>query len=180
MYGNEEGNYSTTMVKSEFNKIFLIEDSTVYGTEITDGFCDTTRNIPSANLELLNSKYPIFVRNSIANYDTGSCKGSFMKTESDEGECVELDYSNEHSYKRVMYQKEVMDFICDGVPKILKNIDGRKWLIQVMPNPTDTADEVYNNRNISFEWVEIGNLDSEEDMYYLGISDITPEWWNNQ
>ena len=78
LYGLE-GNYNTTQVTSKFNKMFLIEGGTVWGTEITDGFCDTTRNIPSSNVELLHSRYPIFVRNSIINYDTGNCKGSFEK-----------------------------------------------------------------------------------------------------
>lgn len=72
-----------------------------------------------------------------------------------------------------------MDFLCDSVPKILKLPDGRKWLIQVTPNPTDTAEENYNNRYINFTWVEIGDMDSEEDLYYLGLSDVSPEWWNN-
>lgn len=180
MYANEEGNYNTVMVKSEFSKLFLIEHDIVYGTEISDCFINTTRNIPSSNVELLNSRYPIFVRNTIANYDTGDFGGTFMPAEDEDGECIEPDYSSDGDYARTRFQREVMDFICDGVPKILKAIDGRKWLIQVTPNPTDNAEDAYNNRTVNFQWVEIGNLDSEEDMYYLGVSDVPPEWWNNQ
>ena len=66
-----EGTYSITSVTSKFSKMFIIEDEIVWGTEITDGYCDTTRNIPSSNVELLDRKYPIFIRNTIANYDTG-------------------------------------------------------------------------------------------------------------
>ena len=173
-----EGTYTTITVKSEFTDMFLISNDTVYGTPITDGFCDTTRNIPSANVELLNAKYPIFVRNSQANYDTGDCTGSFINITNDDGECSLELLETENDYARTMYQKEVMDFICDGAPKILKLPDGRMWLVQVTPNPTDTADTQYNNRNISFSWVEIGDVNSEEDMYYLGLNDIDPQWWN--
>ena len=175
LYGLE-GNYASTRVNSKFDKMFLIEGNTVWGTEITDGFCDTTRNIPSANIELLNNRYPIFVRNTIANYDTGNCKGSFVPF-TDEESC-ELAYDGDNDYQRIKYQRDFMDFICDSIPKILKLPDGRLWLVQVTPNPTDTANQTYNNREISWSWVEIGNVDSEEDLYYLGFSDIESEWWN--
>ena len=158
--------------------MFLISNEVVFGTAITDGFCDTTRNIPSSNVELLNSKYPLFVRNSIANYDTGECEGMFIKMTDDDGQCSTEMLDTENDYARTMYQKEVMDFICDGTPKILKLPDGRMWIVQVTPNPTDTADTQYNNRNISFSWAEIGDANSEEDMYYLGLTDIGEQWWN--
>ncbi len=47
------------------------------------------------------------------------------------------------------------------------------------PNPTDTANQEYNDREISWSWVEVGDVNSEEDLYYLGFSEITEEWWNN-
>ena len=175
LYGSE-GNYATTKITPKFTKMFLIEDNIVWGTNITDGYCDTTRNIPSSNVELLNRKYPIFVRNTIANYDTGTCKGSFVPLV-DEESC-ELAYDSEYDYQRIKYQREFMDFITDGVPKILKMPDGRLWIIQVTPNPTDTANQHYNNREISWTWVEIGDVNSEEDLYYLGLSYVSQEWWN--
>jgi len=175
LYGSE-GNYATTKITPKFSKMFLIENGTVWGTEITDGYCNTTRNIPSANVELLNNKYPIFVRNTIANYDTGTCAGSFVPPV-DEKAC-ELAYDTKYDYQRIKYQREFMDFICDGIPKILKMPDGRLWIIQVTPNPTDTAKQNYNDREISWSWVEIGDVNSEEDLYYLGLSDVSSEWWS--
>lgn len=174
-YGSE-GNYTTTKATLKINKMFLIEGTTVWGTEITDSYCDTTRNIPSSTVELLNSRYPIFIRNTIANYNTGNCKGSFVPLLDEEG--CELAYDEQHDYQRIKYQREFMDFICDGIPKILKLPDGRLWIIQVTPNPTDTANQAYNDREISWNWVEVGNVNSEEDLYYLGLSEISEEWWN--
>ena len=107
LYG-AEGNYAVSSITPKFSKMFIIEGDIVWGTEITDGFCDTTRNIPSSTVELLNNKYPIFVRNTIANYDTGSCTGSFVPFV-DENTC-ELAYDSEHDYQRIKYQKE---FICN-------------------------------------------------------------------
>ncbi len=171
-----EGTYASTSVTSKFTKMFLIEGDTVWGTDITDGFCDTARNIPSANVELLHRKYPIFVRNTIANYDTGSCKGSFVPF-ADEKNC-ELAYDSSQDYQRIKYQREFMDYICDSIPKILKLPDGRLWLVQVTPSPADTANQAYNNREITWSWVEVGDVSSEEDLYYLGFSNVEPEWWD--
>lgn len=176
VYYGYEGIYSTTSIVSKFDKMFLIEGGTVWGTEITDGFCDTTRNIPSSNVELLHRRYPIFVRNTIANYDTGNCKGKFVPL--DEETC-ELYYDSDHDYERIKYQRAYMDYICDGVPKTLKLPDGRLWLTQTTPNPTDTANQQYNDREITWSWVEVGDVDSEEDLYYLGFINVEPEWWNN-
>lgn len=175
LYGSE-GNYATTKITPKFDKMFLIENDIVWGTDITDGFCDTTRNIPSSTVELLNSKYPILVRNTIANYDTGNCKGAFVPLVNEES--CELAFGEEYDYMRIQYQKGFMDFISDGIPKILKLPDGRMWIIQITPNPSDTANQMYNNREISWSWVEIGDVNSEEDLYYLGLSDVSPEWWN--
>ncbi len=172
-----EGAYATTNTISKFNKMFLIEGNTVWGTEITDEYCDTTRNIPSANVELLYRKYPIFVRNTIANYDTGNCKGAFVPLV-DEAGC-ELAYDTKYDYKRIRYQREFIDFLCDSIPKILKLPDGRLWLIQVTPSPTDSAKQNYNDREISWSWVEIGDVNSEEDLYYLGFSNAEQEWWSH-
>ena len=86
-------------------------------------------------------------------------------------------YDMEHDYQRTKYQKDFMDYLCDGIPKILKLPDGRLWIIQVSADPTDTADTEYNNRKITFPWVEVGDVNSEEDLYYLGLSNITEEWW---
>ncbi len=175
LYGLE-GISSSYTADSDFEDLFLIEDGLVYSTDITDCFCDTTRNIPSSTVELLNSRYPVFVRNTVANYDSGTCRGSFVPFEEDE--CTR-DLSKDGDYKRTVYQKNVMDMLTDGLPKILKLPDGRIWLIRTTPSPSDTAEESYNNRYLSFSWVEIGDINSEEDLYYLGLSDVTEEWWNH-
>lgn len=170
-----EGAYATTRAAAKFTEMFLIEGNVVWGTEITDGYCDTTRNIPSSTVELLNSRYPVFIRNTMADYDTGTCKGSFLPF-ANEDTC-ELAYSEECDYLRIDYQRKFMDFISDGIPKILKLPDGRLWLVQIAPSPSDTAGQSYNDREISWSWTEVGSVDSEEDLYYLGFSEVDPEWW---
>lgn len=171
LHGNE-GIYYTTAVESFFDSMFLVEKDTIIGTPITDGFCDTTRRVPSSVNETINNRFPTYIRNTRANYDKGSCKGNFMEFK--EEEC---DFDTDDK-TRVPYQLRTMDFIADGLPKILKLPDGRIWLIEVINDPTDTADQQYNIRYISFEWAQIGNHESEKDLYYSGLSDVDESWWN--
>lgn len=170
-YGTE-GIYNSAFVDSDFDALFIAEKDNIIGTLATDGFCDTTRRTPSSIAETINNKYPTYVRNTVANYDTGSCKGQFLEMKEDECDLVTDDK------ERIPYQRKIMDFLTDGLPKMLKHFDGRIWLISVTGDPTDTAEEVYNNRSISFEWAEIGYYESERDLYYSNLLDVEEEWWN--
>lgn len=174
-----EGIYSIAKIKVDFSKMFITEGTQVisatYGTGITDGFCNTTRNIPSGTVELHNHKYPQVIKNTLANYDTGVCSGSFVPYV-DEQTC-ELAFGKEYDYFRTTYQKAVIEMICNGVPKVLKLPDGKMWIIKVT-GLTDSAQNTYNNRIISFNWTEVGDTKSEYYLYYLGLSDVTEEWWN--
>ena len=167
-----EGLYHTVFVDSQFHDIFLVEKNCIIGTPSSDGFCDTTRRVPSSVNETIHNKYPSYIRNTLANYDKGNCKGKFI--ELDEEHC---DFSVADAL-RVPYQRKIMDFLADGMPKLLKHFDGRIWLAAVTGDPTDTATGTYNNRDISFEWTEIGNYESERDLYNTNLSDVEEEWWN--
>lgn len=168
-----EGNYSTATSCTTLDRIFIVGADRVVSTEITDGYCDTVRNVPSSTNVLLNSKYPIYIRNTIANYDSGSLSANYIDRDD---YCLLIDTDD---IDRVTYQKSVMDFLCDGKPKLLKHFDGRMWLIMVTGNPTDTADGYYKIRKINFDWEEIGDCESEEDLYYANLTNITSEWWTN-
>lgn len=172
--GLQEGEYYVDTVKSDLYGIFLAENGLIYGTNATDAYCDTVRNVPGSFIETIHNRYPTAIDTSIANYDTGSCHGMFVET-NEEG----CDYQFEgEDYIRTRWQKGFIDFLADRKPKLLKHFDGRMWLVKINTGIADAAQDVYNIRDISFEWTEIGDYRSEEDLYYTGLSDITEEWWN--
>lgn len=171
LYGTES-EYYTTFVDSTFDSIFFAEKNNIVGSPATDGFCDTSRVVPSSTAVTILNRYPTYIRNTKANYDKGSFKGKFMYL--DEETC---EFEMEDG-ERIKFQRRVIDFLSDGMPKLLKHFDGRIWLIQITSDISDTADSTYNNRDISFEWVEIGNYSSEEHLYKSNLSDVTEEWWN--
>ena len=61
--------------------------------------------------------------------------------------------------------------------KILKLNDGRIYLIKITGKPTDISEGHEDLRRISFEWVEIGDVNSEKDLYLNNLSDVSAEWW---
>lgn len=177
LYG-AEGNYESTIITPEYDRIFIIEEDQVFSTGLVNGGITITRNIPSANVELLNSKYPIFVRNTIANYDTGQVTGLWIPAADDATCDTAQTLDPEYDYARVSYEKEFVDFLADSKPKIIKDDLGQMWIAQIMPNITVTPNESYAKRNIDFTFVEIGDYRSEEDRYYLGLSNVSEEWWS--
>ena len=159
-----------------FDGVFISEIDAVYGTMVNT-ICDVTRNAPSAIAELINNKYGKYTSNTIANYDTGTCTGDFVRMED---ECT-----SSGTYFEILggypYRKEFVDFLTDRKPKILKYETGAIWLVNIIGAPTNSASNQYlpDVRTLSFEWAETGDYMSEKDLYYAGLSDVPPEWWSN-
>ena len=103
------------------------------------------------------------------NYDSGSVDGKFY----DLDEACQIIED-----KGYFYKTGLMDFLTNQKPKIIKHPDGRIWLAQVMPSPTDSGDETYKFRNIVFQWAEVGKHDSNEDMYWADLNDVSEIYWN--
>jgi hypothetical protein len=68
-----------------------------------------------------------------------------------------------------------MNFLCDGTPKILKHRDGRIWMISTTGTPNETPQDVPEIENTSFDWVEIGSVDSTNDLYNNGFINVNIE-----
>lgn len=164
------GVYIIKSIYSEFDDAYIIERNKYYKIISTDNAINTIRNIPGNHNNLLDSRYPVFFHSGKMNYDTGSVTGKFFDLEND---CRIMTKDKSYAYKRGL-----MDFLTDGEPKILKTSDGRIWLIQVIPSPSDNSDNTYEIRNISFDWVEIGNYRSTKDLYYANLIDLEQKWWD--
>lgn len=176
VFNGAEGAYEIVEVTPKFEKLFVIEDDIVYGTTLIDGGITVTRNIPSANVELLNNRYPVFVRNTIANYDTGQATGIWLPSEDDENCNPAAALDSEYDYDRTVFQKEFIEILADSKPKIIKDDLGNLWIAQITNPITISPGQSYTDRKIEFSWVEISDT-SAKNLYYLGLSDVDEEWW---
>lgn len=158
-----EGNAFTNTVLSEFNGVFILEKDRTFKT-ILETNIPSQKNRPSATVNTLGRKYPFVVSNGMNNYYSGSVKGVF----------IELDYDNcELKTKGARkYREELMEFLQNGMPKILKYEDGRIWMVSIVGTPSEATDGHHDKVVTTFDWVEIGDYNSNADLYSNNFVDI--------
>ena len=167
-----EGNYSYTTVEVHADCMLIADDGETWVTTLTDGFCDNVSNVPSSTIVTMYDKYPTIIRNSNACYETISVSAGFLELNKEKCEFIIDDA------RRLKNIKKCKEFLNNGKPKFLRNIDGRIWLVYITTPPTDSADGYYKNRRLDFECTEIGDPTLEPDLYYAGLITATEEWWN--
>ena len=173
VYDRTEGAYAATMpVDIVVNKLTIIDSDSYKTTPITDGFCNTTYVVPSTPVETLYNKYPSITSNSSICYQTIEVSGSFYPDICDQENGIFNDVN------RVRYINEVLKMLTNRKPKILKNIDGRIWLVYITTPPTDSAGDIYKFRTISFGCTEIGDINSEKDLYESNFINVPRIYWN--
>ena len=164
-----ENSYVIQNVYSDFDGFYITDKDCLYGTIYDVDGCDTSRNITAKTLGLLNSKYMTVVSNSELNCDSGSISGTFLKMD---------DYNSEINRSASLeYRNNFKNRLANKKPLILKVDDGRIWMIRVTSNPNDNMGGHRDIRQISFEWVEIGDVNDMKTLYMNGFSDVDSRWW---
>ncbi len=164
-----ENSFIIKNIYSDFSGYYITDKDSIYGTIYDVDGCDTSRNIANQTLQLLNSKYMTVVSNSNLNCDSGSITGTFIKIDCDDY-TVDLNGG-------LQYRNEFKNRLTNKKPLILKIDDGRIWMIRVAGNPSDFQGGHRDIRQISFEWVEIGDVNDMRTLYMNGFSDVDKKWW---
>lgn len=162
-----EGTYSTATCKVEFDQLVIIDKDNTYATPFNIETSQTKNNTSSTILPI-NAKYPIYVANATNDYFTGNVAATFLQHPKDCGE----DFGNP-----VLYRDEVLNFLNNRKVKFIKEPFGKCW-IGVVGNTVSDEDGGHNYvHNISFDFTEVGNVESNEDMNKFGLLNIGEEWW---
>ena len=164
-----ENAYVTQTVYSEFEGLYICDKDNIYGTLYELDFVNSTVTTGGTILNLLNSEYPSIVNNSNSNYESGSTSGSFIRFDQQTGQ-VNVPGGND-------YRSLVKKWLNNKRPKVLKFYDGRIWLIGINGAISDSAENHNDNRKLSFDWIEIGDVNNPETLYSNGLSDVGREWW---
>lgn len=164
-----ENSFIIDNVYSEFDGYYITDKDCLYGTVYDVDGCDTSRNMANQVLQLLNSKYVSVVSNSDINYESGSITGSFIQIDEKTEEIKAED--------GLLYRTNFKNRLADRKPLILKISDGRIWMIQVTGSPADSRNGHRDLRTITFEWVEVGDVNDMKALYENGLSDVDAKWW---
>lgn len=165
--GNTEQGYMSEMITSKFDGIVICDTEKSYKTIADNSVASVNRNRPNNVVTTLENKYPYVIYNGQADYETGTVQGLF----------VEVDWKAKRLKLEniTRYSHEVLAFLQNSRPKILKTFDGRIWMIDVTGTPTATPGSAYNQITISFEWTEIGSAESSTDLYNNAFIDVNVE-----
>lgn len=157
-----ENSFIIENVFSDFGGAYVTDKDSIYGTIYDLDGCDTSRNITTQTLELLNSKYMNVVSNSILNSDSGSVTGTFIKMD-----CTTCEIDRNGG---LQYRNDFKNRLANKRPLILKVYDGRIWMIRVTGGIQDKQNGHPDIRQITFEWVEIGDVNDMKTLYLNGFS----------
>lgn len=178
-HNDVEGSYITAIntkngtneIATDFNGITIYGKGKSYVSLMEIGDCNTSRVHKQGIVEINNRKKPKIIKNSDVNYDRITISGLFVGM--DDEKC-EFDFTNGNYYR-----KEFVDYLTDGVPIFVKVPDGRSWIAVVDGEPTDSMDGHRDVRIIEFSCVEVGDSQSEEDLYNSGLLDVEKKYWSN-
>jgi len=163
---NVEGNSSVKSVLSQFEGVFIVGKDQTFNT-ILNVAITSQKNRPSSIINTIDRKYPYVVSNGLNNYYSGTTTGMFLETETD-------NFTWKY-YDGWKHRADLMDFLCDGKPKILKHYDGRIWMISVVENPTETVQEQNDIVITSFNWTESDDYNSTNALYNGGFIEVNVE-----
>lgn len=160
-----EGNYIINSVLSQFNGVFIGDADTIYKFFYELEYGNNQRNQQIGVFEVLGKQYPVFVANGNLSYETGSVTATILN---DDFETNGIDRTAITQRKNA-----IKDFLTNRKAKILKDFNSNEWLVIVNSNIGVTYKSNYGMGipSISFDWTEIGDASSQQDLYNNGILD---------
>ena len=156
--GGIEGAFFANSIESNFNGMFIVDQTGIYGTEL-EVECSSSVNQPSLVVATLARKYPYVIHNPSIQYESGNASGFFVEKK-----------NNGYDLKGgLAFRKQLDKFLLNGMPKILKIDDGRMWLVDVTSGVTKTDQGHPEFITTSFDWVETGDAENFDDLFSAGL-----------
>lgn len=165
----EEFNYCISEpCEAKFNNLYIMDVDERYLTPY-DISISQQKNNTSSTIVPIQNKYPIYVANASNDYYSGNISATFLNYD-----CVEGDISLKDSLK---LRNNILNFLNNKKPKYIKDPFGRCWIAAIGTVISDEETDCKDIHKISFDFTEIGDTLSNEDMNTFGFLEIEKEWW---
>lgn len=162
--------HSKAIGKSEFEGLYLIGMNKTYHSifNINDGNnYNYNRNFSGNIIKPVDSEFPYYIKNSTNDYDSGNYSATFVEVQND---------GNHNWSDGYNYRDELLNFLSDGKPKIMKEDFGLTRLISILGDSiSNTSSGHRENVRTSFQWAETGKMTSSTDLYNAGFIKINIE-----
>lgn len=156
----------TRDVTPTFNGMYITDGETSFYTIAGNGIQTYQRNHGGTAVETLARRYPYYIKNSQANYDSGSAEGLFFP--------VSEDNCSLSTNELFDYRCSLDDFLMNGRAKIIKDCFGQIWMVNVTDVVSHSRDGHPHVVVTAFNWAELGDVNSQQDLYDYGFTDVSP------
>lgn len=167
-YKGTQTAYEIAECASQFRGLCIADKTHLYSTDFQSDIT-FNQNFTGNVQKLLNNTYPVVISNDNSNYTSGSVTALFLKFDNN---CDVL-----LGKKGMQYRDEIFKWLSNKKAKILKLQDGTIKLIRITGTPSLTDAGHPELKNVSFEFTEIGDVNSESDLYKNNLSDVEPNRW---
>ena len=160
----KEGEYVINEIQAEYSGVWIVDSEKSVNAIYNADFGTTSHNRIENTLQPLNRRFPIVQRIANVKYDSGQLSFILMSKETAKN-LKGVDVLADRKYL-----DEIMDWMEDNSIKIIKDENTRKNLVHI----SDVKDE-YNQDfmgglpTVSFNWEEVGDVFSQEDMVEFGF-----------
>jgi hypothetical protein len=161
---NTEASYITNSVISDFDGCYLCTQSKQYHAFVNFSL-EVTSNKSKEFITTLGRKKPFAITNGLSQYDTLTMSTSFVPVNG-----CELDFDNSAKYRQ-----EINKFLTETSSMVLKDSQGRRWIVSPEIPITQSVEGHPNNVIYNLSFTEVGDIDSTTDLYNAGLSDIDVE-----
>lgn len=162
--GGVEGNYISNTISTTFNGVFISDLNTIYRFYGDAKYGSSEQVQKIGVFEPFGKQYPVYVSNSLINYQKGSFQGKVMGSE----------FYTTGVIDRLAISKErntLIQYLTNKKAKILKDSNGNIWLVIIVDNPsTNYVDSTgMAVLEVGANYVEIGDSNTQADLYNSGI-----------
>lgn len=165
---NNEGDYYSSEIESSFDGVFISDGKTIkkFYEDVEYGVSEKINK--TTIFEPFGKRYPVVVSNSKISYERGSVSGKILP----------LDYEDNRKIDRfeiVKRKNEIVEFLCNKKPKILKDWNGNIWLVSVIGDVNTNYDSLFGMGivTVNFNYAEIGDSTNTDDLIRTGF--VIPE-----
>lgn len=161
-----EGDYITKSLDAVFNGTFISDVDNIFKLYSNVQFGVSSIQLVG-QLQPIGLKYPITVKNSIVDYDSGSIGGSLYGYTFDETRQIDR--------KDVVTQTNDFKMMAKNYkPKFIKDWNGNIALVRIVGNIDTTYNSSYGNGvvDVSCNWVEQGKWNNQSDLVKNGLVEV--------
>lgn len=167
----------TFEIKCMFDLLVIKDSGETYATPLNAFPINTNTIRPFVLNTPLMTKKPSYYSIGNAQYKEGTAQGVWLKMVGEENN---IQFETDQNWE---YREKFVSFLCNGLGKLLKSVSGEMWLVGIKSdgisdNSLFSTAEVDGARQIEFGWIEIGEVESENDLYENGLINVPSKYWS--